>query len=129
MPAFVEQLAVVVLARFAVIDAVAIADVRAVGRAKAPNRVLYKPRKHLWKSPIKGAGVDLGGHGANDLGTAAVPIAASAIAMGSATILKDAGAMQKVMDQRIDGNHAFAGFKPMRPTLWGPKQQPGEGHG
>ena len=49
--------------------------------------------------------------------------------MGSAAILKDAGAVQKVMDQRIDGDHAFAGLEPMRAAIRGPKQQPGEGHG
>src|ERR1035437_8849746 len=111
MPAFIEQLAIAVLARLAVINAVAVADVRAIGGAKAPNRVLHEPRKHPRKLPAKGAGVDLGCDRPNDLGTAARAIAAHAIAVGSAAILKDAGAVQKVMDQGVDGNHAFAGLE------------------
>src|ERR1035437_10745196 len=84
MTAFIEQLAIGILARFTVIDAIAVADVEAVAGAKAPDRVLHKPRKHLRKSPIKGAGVDLGGDRTNDLGTAAMAIAGHAIAVGSA---------------------------------------------
>ena len=117
MTAFIEQLAIISLAFFSIIYAVAVANVEAVGGTKPPNRVLHEPRKHLRKLPVKGAGVDLAGDGANDLGTAARAIAGHAIAVGSAAILKDAGAMQKVMDQRIDGNHAFAGLEPMRTTI------------
>jgi hypothetical protein len=72
MPAFIEQLAICILARFAVIDAVAVADVEAIGRAKPPNRVLHEPWKQLRKLPVKGAGIDLAGDGANDVGTAAI---------------------------------------------------------
>ena len=117
MTAFIEQLAIIILAFFSIIYAVAIADVRAVGRAKAPNRVLHKAGKHLRNPPIKGAGVDLGCGRPNDLGTAAMAIAARAIAVRSAAILKDAGAMQKVMDQGVDGDHAFAGLEPMRSVV------------
>jgi hypothetical protein len=126
---FTEDLAIAVFTRLAVIDAIAVANVKAVSGAKAPNRVLHEPRKHPRKPRVKGASVDLGGGRPNDLGAAAFAIAADAIAMGSATILNDAGAMQKVMDQGVDGDHAFAGLEPMRPTIRGPKQQPGEGHG
>lgn len=114
---FIEQLAITVLARLAVIDAVAIADVEAVGGTKAPNGVLYKARKRFRKSPIKGAGVDLRCDRPNDLGTATKGLAARAIAMGSTAIFEDAGAMQKVMDQGIDGDHAFAGLEPMRAVV------------
>ena len=60
MTAFLEQLTVVILARLAVVDAVAVANVEAVSGTKAPNGMLHEPRKCLRKSPIKGAGVDLG---------------------------------------------------------------------
>ena len=59
MTAFIEQLAVGILARFAVVDAVAVANVEAVGGAKAPNGVLHEPRKHPRKLTVKGAGVDV----------------------------------------------------------------------
>ena len=115
--AFIEQLAIAILARLAVIDAVAVADIEAVGGTKTPNGVLYKARKRPRKSPIKGACVDLGCDRPNDLGTATKAIAAHAIAMGSTAIFEDAGAMQKVMDQGIDGDHGFAGLEPMRAVV------------
>jgi hypothetical protein len=110
MTAFIEQLTIGILAWLAVINAIAVADVEAVAGAKPPDRVLHEPRKHLRKLPVKGAGIDLAGDGANDLGTAARAIAGHAIGVGRAAIPKDAGAVQKVMDQGIDGNHTFAGL-------------------
>jgi hypothetical protein len=46
------------LARFAVVDAIAVAEVETVCRAKPPNRVLNKPRKIVRKLPVEGPGVD-----------------------------------------------------------------------
>jgi hypothetical protein len=129
MSAFTEQLAIVVLARLSVVEAVAVANVEAVGGAKAPKRMLYEARKHLRVFRIKGTGIDLGCDRPNDLGAAARAIAGHAIAVGNAAIPKDAGPVQKVMHQGIDGNHAFAGLEPMRAMIFNPQQQPGEGHG
>ena len=86
--------------------------------------MLHEPRKHLRKLPIKSAGVDLGRGRPNDLGAAAVAIAARAIAVRAPAILKDAGAVQKVMYQRIDSNHAFAGLEPMRRPSEAPSNSP-----
>jgi len=124
MPAIIEQLAIGILARFAVVDAIAVADVEAIGGAKAPNGVLHEPRKHPRESPVKGAGIDLVCDGANDLGTATRGIAGHAVAVGGTAIVKYAGAVQKGMDQRIDGNHAFAGFEPVWSIIRRAKQQP-----
>jgi hypothetical protein len=33
------------------------------------------------------------------------------------------------MDQGVDGNHSFTGLEPVRTTIRGPEQQPGERHG
>jgi len=122
MPAIIEQLAIGILARFSVIDAIAVADIEAVKRTESPNGVLHPARKRPRKLPVKGAGVDLVSDGANDLGTAANAIAGHAIGMGSGAILKYAGAVQKVMDQGINGNHAFAGLEPMGAAVRGTNQ-------
>src|ERR1700733_14594395 len=117
MLAFVEQLAIAILTRPEVVDAVAVADIETVGRAKPPNGMLDEARENRRKPRIESAGIDLRGDVANDLGTAALAIAAYAIAVGGIPIAQDAGAMQEVMDQGIDGNHAFAGLEPVRPTI------------
>ena len=79
--------------------------------------MLHEARKYHRVFRIKGAGVDLGGDGANDLSTAASAIAGHAIAVWGPAIVKYAGAVQKVMDQGVDGNHAFAGLEPVRATI------------
>jgi hypothetical protein len=114
---FTEDLAIAVFTRLAVIDAIAVANVKVVSGAKAPNRVLHEPRKHPRKPRVKGASVDLGGDRPNDLGAAAVDIAADAIGVGGTTVVKDTGPMQKVMDQGVDGDHAFAGLEPVRAVI------------
>ena len=116
MTAIIEQLAVPISALFSIIYAITVANVRGVGSAKPPNRVLHEPRKHFRKLPVKGAGVDLGCDRPNDLGTATRAIAGRAIAVRGTAIIKDAGAVQKIMDQGVDCDHALAGFEPMRST-------------
>src|ERR1700734_1338722 len=85
-------------------------------RRKSAKSRLHEPRKHPRKPSVKGASVDLGGDRPNDLGAAAIAIAADAVGVGGTTVVKDAGTMQKVMDQGVDGDHAFASLEPMRPT-------------
>ena len=109
-------MAIAILTRPEVVDAVAVADIETVGRAKPPNGMLDEARENRRKPRIEGAGVDVGGRRPNDLGAAAMAIAAEAIGVGGTTVVKDAGTMQKVMDQGVDGDHAFASLEPMRPT-------------
>ena len=78
-------MAIAILAWLLIIDAVAVANVQAVGRAKPPNRVLHEPRKHPRKPRVKGAGVDLEGDLPDDLGTAPFAIAAWAIRLRKLT--------------------------------------------
>ena len=103
----------VVLASFTVIDAITVANVRAIGRAKPPNGMLDEPREDLRIAGVKSASVDLAGGSPNDIGTAAFGITADAIAVRYSAVLQNAGSMQKVMDQRIDRDHRLAGFEPV----------------
>ncbi|KAH3553394.1 hypothetical protein KXW50_009305, partial [Aspergillus fumigatus] len=61
---------------------------------------------------IKGAGIDPVCGTSNDLGTAAPRIAGRAIAMGNAAAFQNAGAVQEIVDQRINGDHGLSGREP-----------------
>src|SRR3984893_777558 len=71
----IVNLTVGIIARLAVIDAIAIANIETAPGAIPPDRVLDEPRKHRWEHRIEGAGIDPPGHNFNDLSTAAGPIA------------------------------------------------------
>ena len=116
-------MAIANLARFSVVDAVAVAEIETVGGAKPPNGVLNEPRKIARKVPVKGSGVDPLREVFDEVGTAALGVAASAILVCRATGVENAGSVQKVMNQRIDGNHVRAGLKPSRTIRRCAKQQ------
>ena len=103
------------MARFAVVDAIAIAEVETVCRAKPPNGVLNEPRKIARKLPVEGSGIDQLRHVLDDVGAAALGVAADTILMGLAAAVKNPGSVQKVMDQGINCDHVRAGLKPNRP--------------
>ena len=102
------NLTVDIVARLAIIDAIAVADIEAVLGAVPPDRVLHEPGKHRRERGIEGAGIDPFGHGFNDLGAAAGPVAGRAIGMVGAEPVQDAGAVQKVVHEGVDGDHAGA---------------------
>src|SRR4051812_25683988 len=88
MVALPIQFAVVILARLTVINAVAVAHVKAIFGAVAPNRVLHKPGKHGWETGVELAGVDVGRNIPNDVGAAVGPIAGGAIRVGCVEALQ-----------------------------------------
>ena len=110
----VEYLAIAVFARFEVVDAVAVADIEAVGGAKPPNGMLNKARKYSWIARVKGSGIDLRRDRMNDVGTAALGIATDAVAVLATAIVENTAAVQKVMDEGIDRDHVLADRKPRR---------------
>jgi hypothetical protein len=70
-----------VAAPFGVIDAIAVADIEPIPGAVLPDRVLDEPGKGLRKRWIELPGVDPLGHGLNDVGAAAGPVAGRSIQM------------------------------------------------
>src|SRR3981081_874794 len=106
------QVAVRDLARFSVVDSVAIAKVQAVSRAKSPNRVLYEPRKCRREFWVEGAGVNSDANGSDDFGAAPTRVTGRAVAVRDTAALQDAGAVQEVVHQGVDGDHGFAGLEP-----------------
>src|SRR5262249_60243834 len=73
--------AIAVGASFAVINAVAVADIEAVLIAISPNRVLNEPGKGLRKSRVELSSIDPVGHGLNDLCAATGPVTSGTIAV------------------------------------------------
>ena len=108
----IMNLTVDILARLAVIDAIAIADIEPALGAIPPDRVLDEPRKDRWKGGVERAGIDPFGHGFNDLGAAARPVAGRAIGVVGAKPVQDARAVQKVVNEGVDGDHAGPDLAP-----------------
>ena len=105
------KLAVDVRARLAVIDPVAVADVEATLGAVPPDRVLDEPGKDAGK-----CGLNAGHRSArpfgNDVGAAAGPVAGHAIGVVGAEPVQDAGSVQEIVDQGVDGDHGWPRPRP-----------------
>src|SRR6266404_1970094 len=125
----IVNLTVDIVARLSVIDAIAVADIEAAPGAVPPDRVLNEPRKHRWEHRIEGAGIDPPGHGFNDVSAAAAPVAGRAIGMVGAEPVQDAGAVQKIVNEGVDGDHADADLMPQPQLSWRSDQDAGQGHG
>ena len=120
-----EQVAIVDLARLAVVNSVAIAQIETFRGAISPDGVLDKTRKYFWKARIEGAGIDPVCGTSNDLGTAAPGIAGRAIAMGNAAAFQNAGAVQEIVHQGVDSDHYLSGLEPNGPVIARSDQQAG----
>src|SRR5438034_5126167 len=102
------NLTVNVYTSISIIDAVAVADIEAALGAIPPDRVLNEPRKDRRERGVEGPGIDLFGHGFNDVGAAAAPVAGRAIGVIGVEPVQDAGAVQKIVNEGVDGDHAGA---------------------
>jgi hypothetical protein len=123
MVTFLVQITVRDLAWLSVVNSVGIAQIEAVSRAKPPDRVLNEPRKCRRKFQVKGARVNQAGDGPDDLCAPAGCVAGSSIAVRGAAALLDAGTVQKVMNEGIDGDHCFACLEPDGPMITCSHQQ------
>jgi hypothetical protein len=118
-----EQVAIVDLASFVVVNSVAIAQIETFRGAISPDGVLDKTREYLWKARIEGAGINPVCGSSDDLGTAAPSVAGRAIPMGNAAAFQNAGAVQEIVDQRVDGDHDLSGLEPDGPVVARPYQE------
>ena len=100
------------MAAFSVIDLIAVANVETLLGAILPDRVLNKPRERPWKPPVELAGIDLLGDGLDDLGAAARPVAGEAVGVVGSEPAQNAGPVQEIVHERIDGDHAAADLAP-----------------
>src|ERR1700683_2075961 len=123
------NLAVDVVARLSIIDAIAVADAEAVLSAEPPDGVLHEPGERGREGRIEGSGVNLVGDAANNVGALSWLIAGGPVAMLGAAPGKDAGPMQEIVHQGIDRDHAAADLAPEIVTLWGGQQDARQRHG
>src|SRR3954467_11715171 len=98
------HLTVYIVTRLSIVNAITVTDSEAALRAVPPDRVLHEPRKHHWESRVEGARIDPIGHGCNDVRTAALPVAGRPVGVGRAEPVQNAGAVQKVVNERVDGD-------------------------
>jgi hypothetical protein len=108
-------LAIANLARFSVVDAVAVAKIETVGGAKPPNGMLNEPGKIARKTPVKGSGVDPLRQVLDDVGATALGITGSSIGVRCAATFQNAGPVQEIVDEGVNGHHGLAGLEPDGP--------------
>src|ERR1035437_4357881 len=110
------QLAMSILAGVAVVNTVAVANVQIALGSVPPDRELHEPGKGLRECSVEGPGIDPGRDRPDNVGTASWPVAGGTIGMGGAEPMQDAGGVQKIVHQRIDGAHAGTDLSPARIT-------------
>ena len=110
-------MAIVNLARRAVVNSIAIAKVKSVHGAKSPDGVLDKTWENLWKVGIEGAGINSLCGTSDDLGTAALGVAPRAVAMGNAARFHYARPKQVIMDKPVHNHHGPSCFEPDGPLV------------
>ena len=114
------------MARLAVVNSVAVAQFETVRGAISPDGVLNKTWEKLWKARIKGASINPLRGTSDDLGTAAFGVAGRAVPMGNPAVLQNAGAVQEIVDQRVNGDHGLSGLEPNGPVVARAYHQPGQ---
>jgi hypothetical protein len=108
-----------------VINSVAIAEIETIRGAVSPDGVLDKAREYFWKPRIEEARINPICGGSDYLGTATLGVAGRAIPMGSAAAFQNAGAVQEIVYQGVDGDHYPAGLEPNGPVVARSDQQAG----
>src|ERR1035437_4189339 len=106
------HLAIAILAGVPVVNTVAVANVQIALGTEPPNGELHEPGKGLREGSVERPGIDPGRDGPDDVGTAGRPVESGPIRMVGAEPVQDAGAVQEVVHQRIDGDQAGADFGP-----------------
>jgi hypothetical protein len=106
----------------AIVDAVAVADVAAFLRAISPNGVLNEPWKIAWVASAEFSGVDPVRNELNNVRALTWPVTRDPVGVLSRKTAQDPSPVQKIVNQGVNGDQAGARFMPMRPVLWGGKQ-------
>jgi hypothetical protein len=96
-------------------DAVAVAAVEPGFGAKPPNCVLNEPREIRREAGVEAARIDLAGDALDDSGATVWRVAAGAVEVVGVQFAKDAGTVQEIVHQGIDGDHHRAGVDPGLP--------------
>ncbi len=100
MLALVPKWTSLALARCAIIDAVAVAKVKAALGTKAPNRHLNQAREHGWEARVQHPSIDGLSGFLDQVRTAAWRIATRAIGVLSPVLMEDAGTLHPIVRER-----------------------------
>ena len=114
-----------ILATTAVIDPLAVADISTLLSTILPDGVLNEPRKAAGIAPAEFPRVDPISNRPNDVRASTRPVARSPIGVIGREPPKDPGPVQEIVNQRVNGDQVGAHFMPVRPVLWGGKQNRG----
>ena len=90
--------------------------------------MLNEPRKGPRKPPVELLGVDLLGDRRDDFGAAAGPVAGEAVGVVGSEPAQNAGPVQEIVHERIDGDHAAADLAPAAPMTWRAEKQLSQRH-
>jgi hypothetical protein len=114
-----------VLTTVAIVDPVAVAGVVAFLRAISPNGVLNEPRKAARIALAEFSCVNSVGNALNNVRALTRSVTHDPVGVLSRKPAQDPGAVQKIVNQRVNRDQAGARLMPMRPVLWGGQQQRG----
>jgi len=117
------------VARLAIINSIAVAHPKAILSAEPPDGVLNEPREYSWEGRVERPGVNLPGDASNNVGALARLIAGRSVAMLGAEPAQNAGAVQEIVHQAIDCDHAAADLAPEIVTFWCGQQDARQRHG
>src|ERR1700735_3455600 len=112
-----KQPAVRILTGRVVGNAIAIADVEVALGAIAPDCMLNEPRKYCRKRGIELPRIDVCRNQSQNAGASEWAIAPVTVGMIRRKSPKDAGPMQEIMHERVDGDQAHADREPRAFTL------------
>ena len=90
--------------------------------------MLHEPGKVGGEGRVEAAGIDVTGDALKDLGAAGWRVAGGSIKVTRSEPPQDAGPMQKIVHQRIDGDHDGSGFGPENASRVSCQQETGERH-
>lgn len=123
-----ENRTVGLIARRTVVDTITVAAVEPSLRAKTPDRVMDEPREVGWKGGAEAARIDLAGYAFDDRGATARGVAAGTVSVVGVQLSENAGAVQGIVHQGVNGDHHRAGFNPGRTLGIPSEQQTGQRH-
>src|SRR6266436_9322024 len=104
--AHAPDLTIDIVAAVGIINPVAVAYVEPVLGAVPPDRVLHEPREGLRESRVELAGINSHGDRLDNVGATTGPVAARPVRVVGIEPTQNACANQKIVDQRIYGDHA-----------------------
>jgi hypothetical protein len=111
-----------ILAPLTIYDPIGITNIQSILCAESPYGVLDVATENLWKVLVELSRVYLASDLFDKFRTAISLVTSRPVWMFRVKPRKNSSSVKKLMHQRIDGNHAAAGFMPMSSGILGGEQ-------